>query len=73
MAEQQLKTRNVRKQPHNKEGRKDMLLLWKSRTFYRGMPKKETRPGRRTTTVSKGGSSSRIGRGYKEVFKLPGI
>jgi hypothetical protein len=73
MAEQQPKTRNVRKQPHNKEGRKDMLLLWKSRTFYKGMPKKETRPGRRTTTVSNGGSSSGTGRRHKEVFKLPGI
>jgi hypothetical protein len=37
------------------------------------MPKKETRPGRRTTTVSDGGSSSGTGRGYEEVFQLPGI
>jgi hypothetical protein len=50
-----------------------MLLLWKSRTFYKGMAKKETRPGRRTTTVLNSSSSSRTGRGYKEVFKLPGI
>jgi hypothetical protein len=50
-----------------------MLLLWKSRTFYKRMPKKDTRPGRTTTIVSNGGSSSRTGSGYKEVFKLPGI
>jgi hypothetical protein len=50
-----------------------MILLWKSRTFYKGMPKEETRSGGRTTTVSNGGSSSRTGRRYKEVFKLQGI
>jgi monoamine oxidase len=50
-----------------------MLLLWKNRTFYKGMPKEETRPGGRTTTVSNGGSPSRTGRQYKEVFKLQGI
>jgi hypothetical protein len=50
-----------------------MLLLWKNRTLYRGMPKEETRPGGRMTTVSNGGSSSRTGRQYKEVFKLQGI
>jgi hypothetical protein len=73
MAEQQLKAGNVRKQPHDKKGRKDMLLLWKNRTLYKGMQKEEMRPGRRTTTVSNGSSPSRTGRQYKEVFKLQGI
>jgi hypothetical protein len=50
-----------------------MLPLWKSRTFYKGMPKEKTRPGRRTATISNGGSPSRTGRRYKEVFKLSGI
>jgi hypothetical protein len=64
---------NVRKQPPNKEGRKDMLLLWKNRTFYKGILKEETRPGGRTITVSNGSSPSRTRRRYKEVFKLQGI
>jgi monoamine oxidase len=50
-----------------------MLLLWKNRTLYKGMPKEETRPGGRMTTVLNGGSPSRTGRRYKEVFKLQGI
>jgi hypothetical protein len=73
MAEQQPKAKNVQKQPHNKEGRKDMLLLWKNRTLYKRMPKEETRPGGRTTTISNSGSPSRTGRQLKEVFKLQGI
>jgi hypothetical protein len=73
MEKEQLKERNIRKQPYNKEGRKNMLLLWKDRALYKGMPKEETRPGGRTTTISNGGSPSRTGRQYEEIFKLQGI
>jgi hypothetical protein len=50
-----------------------MLLLWENITLYKGMPKEETRPRGRATTVSNGSSPSRTGRRYKEAFKLPGI
>jgi hypothetical protein len=72
--QQQPKERNIRKQPYNKEGRKNMLLLWKNRTLNKGMPKKETRPGGRTTTISNGGSPSRtLGRQYEDIFELQKI
>jgi hypothetical protein len=44
--------------PTTKKGGKTCFY----RTLYEGMPKEETRPGGRTTTVSNGGSPSRTGR-----------